>query len=60
VTVNESAGPLYSGIVGIITTVRLDDPARHEASGEEASYWITVDGRELPQAFGYWQIDPKH
>src|SRR5713101_922926 len=60
VTINESAGPEYSGIVGIITTIRPDDPAAREINGEEASYWITVNGRELPQAFSYWQIEPKH
>ena len=60
VVVNESAGPEYSSIVGIITTIRPDDPAAREINGEEASYWITAGGRELPQAFSYWQIEPKH
>ncbi len=60
VVVNEGAGPEYSGIVGIITTIRPDDPAAREIDGEEASYWITAGGRELPQAFSYWQIEPKH
>ena len=59
VIVNVSAGPEYSGAVGIITTIRPDNPAIREIDGEEASYWITVGGRELPQAFSYWQIDIK-
>ena len=60
VTVNESAGPERSGVVGIVTTVRPDDPAAREIDGEEASYWISVNGRELPQAFSYWQLEPIH
>ncbi len=60
VTINESAGPEYTGVVGIITTIRPDNPAIREIDGEEANYWITAGGRELPQAFSYWQIKPKH
>ena len=60
VTVNESAEPAYSGIVGIVTTIQPNDAAAREIDGEEASYWITAGGRKFPQAFGYWQIRPTH
>ena len=50
VTINESAGPEYTGVVGIITTIRPDNPAIREIDGEEANYWITAGGSSLPPA----------
>ena len=52
------AGEEYEGLVAVISTIQPDDPAREELDGEEVSYYVSVDDREIEQAFGYWQLRP--
>ena len=59
VIINESAGPDYNGTQGLITTIQSDDQQPlEELDGEEVSYYLSINGRELAQAFGYWQLSP--
>jgi hypothetical protein len=50
------AGDGYDGLVGTVQAIQPDDPQDPEFSGEEAVYYIEVAGREIMQAFGYWQL----
>lgn len=59
VLIDESAGPDYAGMRGIITTIWSSDQQVEELDGEDVSYFVTVNGRELDQSFGYWQLSPE-
>jgi protein gp37 len=48
----------YDGLIGVIQTIVPDDPDNLEFEGEEAVYYIEVDGHEVPLAFSYWQLQP--
>src|SRR5260370_39568234 len=50
VAINESAGPEYTGGVGIITTIRPDNPASREIHEDGANYWINTSCRAVPHA----------
>lgn len=58
VTVTD-AGAEYEGLEGTVQIIQPDDPQDPEFSGEEASYYIETEGREIMQAFSYWQLLPK-
>jgi protein gp37 len=51
-------GTQYDGLIGVIQTIVPDDPQNPEFEGEEALYYIEVDGHEVPLAFSYWQLQP--
>jgi protein gp37 len=53
-----NAGSEYDNLTGTIQTIQPDDPKNPDFNGEEASYYITANGHELDQAFGYWQLSP--
>jgi hypothetical protein len=36
-----------------------DDPSNLEFEGEEATYYIEVDGHNVMQAFSYWQLEER-
>ena len=52
------AGEEYEGLVAMVSTIQPDDPEREELDGEEVSYYVSTNGREIEQAFGYWQLRP--
>lgn len=59
VCIDECAGPRCARLHGVITTIRsLDEAQVIELDGEEVDYYLTVNGQELEQAFGYWQLVP--
>ena len=60
VRIDETTGPRFAGLYGTITTIQSSDgPQVKELDGEEVEYYVTVNGRELEQAFGYWQLVPE-
>ena len=53
-----SEGEPYDGVTGTIEMIVPDDPKTDpEIAGEEATYYIQVDGKEIPQSFGYWNLE---
>lgn len=52
------ADPEYNGLHGTIEIIQPDEPHHPEWSGEEAAYYIKVEGAPITQAFSYWQLQP--
>jgi len=57
VTVTD-AGAEYDNLCGTIQIIQPDDPGNPEFAGEEAVYYIEVEGQAIEQAFSYWQLLP--
>jgi protein gp37 len=53
------AGEEYNGLVAVVSTIQPDNPEDKEFGGEEAAYYVSIDGREIEQAFSYWQLQPE-
>lgn len=51
------AGQEYNGLQAVVSTIQpIDD--NPEFDGEEATYYLSIDGQEITQAFSYWQLQP--
>lgn len=59
VVINANAGPEWDGTRGIISTIQSDEDEDQEVDGEEVTYYVTANGSEFAQAFGYWQLTPE-
>src|SRR5204863_1107161 len=48
----------YDNLTGTIEIIKPADPNNLEFEGEEAVYYLSCNGKEIEQAFSYWQLQP--